>query len=162
VLYEVIPHDPKSVPLVECVGALVRYVGIEDQDIAGLRYPEFCGHSRLDTMDRGGCYGENSSELYFRVSSRSRQIGAQGLSLLEASQRISVPKGTLAGWVANARGGKAVGIPGARTIADLEAENKMLRKELAQIRMEGTSKNSAGRKVYPKDSNGCSSASCKN
>ncbi len=61
---------------------------------------------------------------------------AQGLTLQEASQRISVPKGTLAGWVANARGGKAVSIPGARTVADLEAENKKLRKELAQIRME--------------------------
>jgi hypothetical protein len=36
VLYEVIPNDPKPVPLVECVGALVRYVGIEDQDFAGL------------------------------------------------------------------------------------------------------------------------------
>ena len=48
---------------------------------------------------------------------------AQGLTLLEASQRISVPRGTLAGWVANARGGKAVGIPGARTVADLEVGN---------------------------------------
>ena len=61
---------------------------------------------------------------------------AQGLTLQEASQRISVPKGTLAGWVANARGGKAVGIPEARTVADQEAENKQIRKELAQIRME--------------------------
>ncbi|MHB8210440.1 MAG: transposase [Acidithiobacillus sp.] len=61
---------------------------------------------------------------------------ARGLTLQEASQRISVPKGTLANWVANARGGKPVGASGARTVAELEVENKQLRKELAQIRME--------------------------
>ena len=61
---------------------------------------------------------------------------AQGLSLREASQRIVVPKGTLANWVANARGGKSVGAPGARTVAELEVENQQLRKELAQMRME--------------------------
>ena len=61
---------------------------------------------------------------------------AQGLTLQEASQRISVPKGTLANWVANARGGKPVGAPGARTVAELEGENKQFRKELAQMRME--------------------------
>ncbi|WP_372609195.1 transposase [Acidithiobacillus sp.] len=49
---------------------------------------------------------------------------AQGLTLQEASQRISVPKGTLANWVASARGGKPVGAPGARTVAELEGENK--------------------------------------
>ena len=61
---------------------------------------------------------------------------AQGLTLQEASQRISVPKGTLANWVANARRGKPVGAPGVRTVAELEGENKRLRKELAQMRME--------------------------
>ena len=61
---------------------------------------------------------------------------AQGLTLQEASQRISVPKGTLAGWVANARGGKPAGTPGARTVAELEVENKQLRKELAHTCME--------------------------
>ncbi len=61
---------------------------------------------------------------------------ARGLSLQEASQRISVPKGTLANWVANARGGKPAGAPGARTVAGLEGENKQLRKERAQMRME--------------------------
>lgn len=61
---------------------------------------------------------------------------SQGLSLQEAAQRIVVPKGTLAGWVANARGGKAMNVPGARTVAELEGENKQLRKELAQMRME--------------------------
>ena len=61
---------------------------------------------------------------------------AQGHSLQEVSQRISVPKGTLAGWVAHARSGKPAGAPGARTVAELEGENKQLQKELAQMRME--------------------------
>ncbi|PKY10864.1 hypothetical protein B1757_07905 [Acidithiobacillus marinus] len=61
---------------------------------------------------------------------------SQGLSLQEASQRILVPKDTLAGWVAHARGGKAMNAPGARTVAELEGENQRLRKELAQMRME--------------------------
>ncbi|MDE3022550.1 MAG: transposase [Pseudomonadota bacterium] len=60
---------------------------------------------------------------------------AQGFSLREASRRISVPKSTLAGWVENARGGKPVGAPGSRTVAELEGENKQLRKELAQMRL---------------------------
>ena len=61
---------------------------------------------------------------------------AQGLTQQEASQRILVPKGTLANWVAKARGGKPVGAPGARTVVEPEGENKQLRKELAQMRME--------------------------
>jgi hypothetical protein len=36
VFYEVIPNDPKPVPLVEFVGALVCYIGIKDQDFTGL------------------------------------------------------------------------------------------------------------------------------
>lgn len=61
---------------------------------------------------------------------------SQGLSLQEAAQRISIPKGTLAGWVTNTRGGKSFNAPGARTVAELEGENQLLRKELAQMRME--------------------------
>ena len=60
---------------------------------------------------------------------------AQGLSLRESSRRISVPKSILVGWVANARGGKPVGAPGSRTVAELEGENNQLRKELAQMRL---------------------------
>ncbi|MEY2333634.1 IS110 family transposase [Acidithiobacillus ferrianus] len=56
---------------------------------------------------------------------------AQGLTQQEASQRILVPKGTLANWVAKARGGKPVGAPGARTVVEPEGENKQIRKELS-------------------------------
>ncbi len=61
---------------------------------------------------------------------------AQGLSLAEAAKRLSVPKGTLANWVASAKGSKTPAAPGARTVAELEAELKQLRKELAEARLE--------------------------
>ena len=61
---------------------------------------------------------------------------AQGLSLAEAAKRLSVPKGTLANWVASAKGSKAPATPGARTVAELEAELKQLRRDLAEARME--------------------------
>ena len=61
---------------------------------------------------------------------------AQGLSLAEAAKRLSVPKGTLANWVASAKGPKTPAASGARTVAELEAELKQLRKELAEARLE--------------------------
>lgn len=62
---------------------------------------------------------------------------AQGLSLEEAAQRISMPKGTLANWVSSAKRGSAGTVmPGSRTVPELEAEVVRLRKELAETRME--------------------------
>jgi transposase len=61
---------------------------------------------------------------------------AQGLSIEQAAQRVSIPKATLANWVANAKRGPAVAAPGSRSVAELEAENAKLRKELADARME--------------------------
>ena len=61
----------------------------------------------------------------------------QGLSLEEAAQRLSIPKGTLSNWVMAAkRGTTAAAAPGGRSVADLEAEVARLRKELATERME--------------------------
>ncbi|HGJ9107932.1 TPA: IS3 family transposase, partial [Pseudomonas aeruginosa] len=60
----------------------------------------------------------------------------QGLSQGEAARRLSMPKGTLANWVAAIRG-KAPGTPaGSQTVAELEQENARLRKELAEARLE--------------------------
>lgn len=61
---------------------------------------------------------------------------AQGLSLAEAAKRLSVPKGTLGNWVANAKASTGPAAPGARTVTEVEAEVKQLRKELAETRME--------------------------
>jgi transposase len=62
---------------------------------------------------------------------------AQGLSLEEAAQRISMPKGMLANWVNTAKRSNAGTVmPGSRTVPQLEAEVARLRKELAETRME--------------------------
>jgi transposase len=62
---------------------------------------------------------------------------SQGLTLEEAALRLTIPKATLANWVAAARRGtlpKAA--PGSRTVPELEAEVTKLRRELAEARME--------------------------
>jgi transposase len=62
---------------------------------------------------------------------------AQGLSLEQAAVRLSIPKGTLANWVVAAKRGPAVSAaPGSRSVAELEAENAKLRRELAETKME--------------------------
>lgn len=62
---------------------------------------------------------------------------AQGMTLEEAAQRLSMPKGTLANWVAEAkRSQDPAAAPGSRSVAELEAEVVKLRKELATERME--------------------------
>ena len=78
------------------------------------------------------------TRLHARIPGRGGEggTGAQGLSLAEAAKRLSVPKGTLANWVASAKGSKTPAAPGARTVAELEAELKRLRKDLAEARME--------------------------
>ena len=65
-----------------------------------------------------------------------KMVLAQGLSLAEAAKRLSVPKGTLGNWVASAKAATGATEPGARTVPELEAEVKQLRKELAEARME--------------------------
>lgn len=60
----------------------------------------------------------------------------QGLSLEAAAQRLSVAKGTLANWVMAAKRGTTASAPGSRSVAELEAENARLRRELGVERME--------------------------
>ncbi len=61
---------------------------------------------------------------------------AQGLSIEQAAARVSIPKGTLANWVVAAKRGPIAAAPGSRCVAELEAENAKLRKQLAQAEME--------------------------
>ena len=61
---------------------------------------------------------------------------AQGLSLEQSAVRLSIPKATLANWVVAAKRGPAAAAPGSRSVAELEAENAKLRKELAETKME--------------------------
>ena len=60
----------------------------------------------------------------------------QGLSERVAAKRLSMPKGTLSNWVRDAKGGKAVAVPGSRSVPELEAEVAKLRKDLAEARLE--------------------------
>jgi transposase len=63
-------------------------------------------------------------------------VTEQGLSQEAAAQRLSIPKGTLANWVAAAKACACPSAPGARSSAELASENARLRKELAAARME--------------------------
>ena len=61
----------------------------------------------------------------------------QGLTLEDVALRLTIPKGTLANWVAAAKRGTSPKVaPGSRSVPELEAEVSKLRKELAETRME--------------------------
>ncbi len=63
-------------------------------------------------------------------------VTEQGLSQQEAAKRLSIPKGTLANWVAASKASILPLGPGALSAAELAKENARLRKELAEARME--------------------------
>lgn len=71
----------------------------------------------------------------FRVEA-VKLVTEQGLSQKEAARRLAIPKGTLANWMAAGKASTHPSAPGARSAADLAAENVRLRKELAEARME--------------------------
>ncbi|MFQ2106801.1 IS3-like element ISAeme20 family transposase [Aeromonas rivipollensis] len=76
-----------------------------------------------------------------------RLVLEQGLGQAEAARRLGIAKGTLSNWVVAAKGGKDTSaIPGARSVAELEAEVARLRKALAQANMERDI-NKKGRRV---------------
>jgi transposase len=63
-------------------------------------------------------------------------VTEQGLSQGEAARRLSVPKGTLANWVAALRNKTAGKTVAGRTLPELEQEIRQLRKDLAEARLE--------------------------
>jgi transposase len=63
-------------------------------------------------------------------------VSEQGLSQEAAANRLSIPKGTLANWIAASKASNRPSAPGARSATELEKENARLRKELAEARME--------------------------
>ena len=64
----------------------------------------------------------------------TKLVTEQGLSQETAAKRLAIPSGTLGNWLARPK--KHHAAPGALSSAELEAENKQLRKELAEARME--------------------------
>ena len=63
-------------------------------------------------------------------------VTEQGLSQETAAKRLAIPKGTLANWIAASKASTRPSVPGARSAAELAAENNRWRKELAEARME--------------------------
>jgi transposase len=60
----------------------------------------------------------------------------QGLTQEETSRRLIIPKETIGNWVAVAKADGRPAHPGDPSVAELAAENRRLRKELEQARME--------------------------
>ena len=65
-----------------------------------------------------------------------KMVNEQGLTREEAAKRLMIPKGTIGNWLATAKKGKQMAEPGELSHAELISENKRLRKELADARME--------------------------
>ena len=65
-----------------------------------------------------------------------KMVNEQVLSQEEVGNRLSIPKGTIANWVAAAESGRTPSRPGDPSVAEVSAENRRLRKELAEARME--------------------------
>jgi len=65
-----------------------------------------------------------------------KMVWEQGLSQAEAARRLGIPTGTIGNWMAVARAAATPAEPGSRSVAELEAEVRQLRKELAEARME--------------------------
>jgi transposase len=64
-----------------------------------------------------------------------RMVLEHGMTQGEAAKRLSVPKGTIANWVAAARHGRGP-VSGAKTAQELESEIARLRRELAEVKEE--------------------------
>jgi len=65
-----------------------------------------------------------------------KMVLEQGMVQEEVARRLSIPSGTLGNWIVRFKNGERQGCPGELTLADLNAENARLKRELAEARME--------------------------
>ena len=65
-----------------------------------------------------------------------KMVNEQGLTQDEVGRRLSLPKGTISNWVRASRSERDPANPGDQSVAQLAAEVRQLRKELAEARME--------------------------
>ena len=65
-----------------------------------------------------------------------KMVNEQVLSQEEVGNRLSIPKGTIANWVAAAKSGRTPSRHEDPSVAEGSVENRRLRKELAEARME--------------------------
>jgi len=64
-----------------------------------------------------------------------RLVLEHAMTQADVAKRLSVPKGTIANWVAAAKHGRGP-VSGAKTAQELENEIVRLRKELAEVKQE--------------------------
>lgn len=64
-----------------------------------------------------------------------RMVLDQGMTQGTVAQRLSIPKGTIANWVAAAKHGRGP-VSGAKTAQELENEIAKLRRELTEVKQE--------------------------
>jgi transposase len=60
----------------------------------------------------------------------------QGLPQEEVGRRLGIPKGTIGNWVAGAKAGRVLIGPEELSVTQIMEENRKLKKELAEARME--------------------------
>ena len=65
-----------------------------------------------------------------------KMVNEQGLTQKETGLRLSIPKGTIGNWVAGSKKEQYLSRFGEPSLVDMIAENKRLRKELKEARME--------------------------
>ncbi|HAK46254.1 MAG TPA: hypothetical protein DCO79_10110, partial [Spirochaeta sp.] len=65
-----------------------------------------------------------------------KMVLEQGLTHKEVGRRLSIPSGTIGGWMTAAKAGRIPANPGDLSVAELTAQNAKLRKQLAEARME--------------------------
>jgi transposase len=79
---------------------------------------------------------KNNSYSEELKSEAIKMVNEQGLSQKETGLRLSIPSGTIGNWVAASKRGKYRSGPGELSMAEMINENKRLRKELNEARME--------------------------
>ena len=65
-----------------------------------------------------------------------RMVVEQGFKQKDVASKLSIPPGTIAGWLKSYKSPDAIPMAGAPSIQELTDENARLRKELAETRME--------------------------
>ena len=65
-----------------------------------------------------------------------KMVFVQGLTQPAVAQRLSIPKGTIGNWIAKAKAKPESIKLDEQTLRELAAENKRLKKELAETRLE--------------------------
>lgn len=88
-------------------------------------------------QEGGTTYETASSAINPRVSVRGSETGNRTRPITAGSSKeASIPKGTLANWVAASKAVILASEPGSLSPSELSKENARLRKELAEARME--------------------------